>query len=304
MEILHHARKVRLGNELQQPECGGIQRCSRNLAADQSARASEIARIGDRELQLRRLIAEISRPLLLCGNRGELVHGVAGPIAIEIHEEKCFVVTVVNAGNHQRAAEIAAETFAPGGNLRRIGLRERIGAGIQNRIAVLVINAGANAVYSLADDALHAVEGRNTLRWRASAARSGSPSRGSSKHHAGSAGASAKTARPATGPGKTGCGCAAGLSHGSATPEASARASETGLARIARPLKNDAAGRETSGKAGILIAAADGAVHKDGVRGGGFSERALVVRYCGRCGFRLLLPSVFLALIACLIIEG
>src|SRR5580700_2142909 len=111
MEIIDHARKIGLGNELQQSDCGGIQRRRGQLAAYRSSRTCEAGRIGDRELQLRILIAEISRPFRRRRYGGKLVHGVTRPGAIEVDEEKCLVVPIVNVWNHQRAAEVSADSL-------------------------------------------------------------------------------------------------------------------------------------------------------------------------------------------------
>src|SRR5260370_3666106 len=61
--------------------------------------------------------------------------------------------------------EVPADAFAPGGNLGRIGLGERIGAGVQRGIAVLVVNACPHAIDSLPYNALHAIKRGHAL-WR------------------------------------------------------------------------------------------------------------------------------------------
>src|SRR5260370_16241183 len=61
--------------------------------------------------------------------------------------------------------EVPADSFAPGGNLGCIGLGERIGAGVQRGIAVLVVNACPHAIDSLPYNALHAIKRGHAL-WR------------------------------------------------------------------------------------------------------------------------------------------
>src|SRR5260370_10544161 len=61
--------------------------------------------------------------------------------------------------------EVPADSFAPGGNLGCIGLGERIGAGVQRGIAVLVLNACPHAIDSLPYNALHAIKRGHAL-WR------------------------------------------------------------------------------------------------------------------------------------------
>jgi hypothetical protein len=94
--------------------------------------------------------------------------------------------------------------------------------------------------------------------------------------------------------------CAARLSGRRSASEAPAGATETGLAGVTGPLESDAPLREAAAKTGILIAAADCAVHKDSISRSSFSERALIV---GRSAFRLLPGFLLLALFASLIVK-
>src|SRR5580700_2241154 len=295
MEIIDHARKIGLGNKLQQSDCGGTQRRRGKLAAYRSSRTCEAGRIGNIELQLRILIAEISGPFRRRRHGGKLIHGVTRPGAIEVDEEKCLVMPVVNVWNHQRTAEVPADSLVPGRNLGRIWLGKRKGAGVQRRIAVFIVEACPHSIDSLPNDALHSIKRRYALRRRAPTSWSGPASAGSAER--------AWPATEASGAAPGGCqarsSCATRLSGRSAASEASAIAAEAGLAGIPRPLQDDAPLR--AAKAGILIAAANRAVHKDCISCGSLSERALIV---GRSAFRLLSGFVPLALIAGLIVKG
>ena len=105
-----------------------------------------------------------------------LGHGIARPGAIEIEEEKCLIVPVINVRNHQRSTEISADSVAPRGNFWRVGLGERIWARVEYRIAVLIVEAYPHSIDSLAQHALHAIKGRDALWRRAAASRPGSSS--------------------------------------------------------------------------------------------------------------------------------
>ena len=292
MEIIDDARKARLGNILQQSERGGIQRRGGNLAANGCARPGEIRGIGNIEPQLWVLIAEISRPFRQRGHGRKLVHGIARPGAVKIHEEKCLIVPIINVRNHQRPAEISADSFAPGWNFGCIGLRERIGARVQHRIAVLVVETGPDPIDSLPQNALHAEKRRYAPRRRAAASWSGPASALRSKcDHGPVTRAPARQARST---------CAAGIAYRSSAVKGSACSSKAVLARIARPLQNDTAWRKTRAEAGVLIPAAHGAVHEESVGRGCLPERPLIV---GCCALRLLPGLSLLSLFASLIVE-
>src|ERR1700680_4596080 len=96
---------------------------------------------------------------------------------------------VINVRNHQRPTQVSADSLVPGRNLRRIRLRERIGTRAENGIAVFVIEARANAVDSLPQHALHAIERRDVLWWRAAPSWSAPASAGPSKCNGRPAGA-------------------------------------------------------------------------------------------------------------------
>src|SRR4029077_14103133 len=181
---------------------------------------------------------------------------------------------VINVRNHQRPAQVSADSLVPGRNLRRIRLRERIGTRVENGIAVFVVEARANAVDPLAQHALHAIERRDALRRRAAPSWSAPASADTSKC----------SGRPASRQSRR--ACAARISRRSSASKATARTSEAALAGIARPLEKHAAGREpAASEAGVLVPLANRAIHKNCVRRRRLSQWP---RLNGSCTLRFL----------------
>src|ERR1700680_4012059 len=203
---------------------------------------------------------------------------------------------VINVRNHQRPAQVSADSLVPGRDLRRIRLRERIGTRVENGIAVFVIEARANAVDPLPQHALHAIKRRYALRRRAAPSWSAPASARTSKCNGRSALATWSASRQSR------RACAARISRRSSAPKTAACASEAALACIARPLEKDADGREPAApKSRVLVPLPNRAVHKNCVR-----RRRLPQwpRLAGSCTLRFLPGCSLLTFSAVLIVEN
>src|SRR5579863_4254255 len=201
---------------------------------------------------------------------------------------------IINVRNHQRPAQVSADSLVPGRNLRRIRLRERIGARVENGIAVFVIEARANAVDPLPQHALHAIERCDALR-RAAPSWPAPASAATSKCNGRPAGATWPAAR------QTRRACAAGISRRSSASKSSTGTSEAALAGIACPLQKDAAWRKAAAaEASVLVPLANRAIHENCVRRGRLSQWP---RHGGFCALPFLSGCSLPTFSAVLIVE-